>query len=164
MEKHDETCETNNIVEEKTLSILSDSAGIEKVASEATFPDISTEISSLNDELSRLLESVHACQSERMLFSHLDENRDGKVSPAELRQCLEAISVELSEQELVAILDPYYGGGLLEPSLWNLRGTRKLKGIRYLFSWFFRMDQQLVNLSPVESPVQKMLIFRVFDV
>ncbi|XP_058737503.1 uncharacterized protein LOC131609730 isoform X2 [Vicia villosa] len=143
MEKHDETCETNNIVEEKTLSILSDSAGIEKVASEATFP---------------------ACQSERMLFSHLDENRDGKVSPAELRQCLEAISVELSEQELVAILDPYYGGGLLEPSLWNLRGTRKLKGIRYLFSWFFRMDQQLVNLSPVESPVQKMLIFRVFDV
>ncbi|XP_058756139.1 uncharacterized protein LOC131629368 isoform X1 [Vicia villosa] len=77
MEKHDETCETNNIVEEKTLSILSDSAGIEKVASEATFPDISTEISSLNDELPRLLESVLALQL-KLLFSHFDGNGDRK--------------------------------------------------------------------------------------
>ncbi|MCI35928.1 calcium-binding protein CML38-like, partial [Trifolium medium] len=38
------------------------------------------------------------------VFSHLDGNRNGKISPAELQQCLEAIGQKLSAKETEAVV------------------------------------------------------------
>ncbi|CAK8542554.1 unnamed protein product [Lathyrus sativus] len=73
MQKQDITVETNNIMEEKTLSVLSDSAGIEKVTSETTPPVISTESSSHDDKLSRPPVIVQALQL-ALVNSHFDES------------------------------------------------------------------------------------------
>ncbi|RDY13437.1 putative calcium-binding protein CML19, partial [Mucuna pruriens] len=38
-----------------------------------------------------------------LVFNHFDENGDGKISPSELRQCVEAIGGELSLEEAEAV-------------------------------------------------------------
>ncbi|KAG2710585.1 hypothetical protein I3843_04G033600 [Carya illinoinensis] len=50
------------------------------------------------------------------VFNHFDENRDGRISPSELQQCVVAIGGELSlaEAETVVELLDSDGDGLLE--------------------------------------------------
>ncbi|PPS03096.1 hypothetical protein GOBAR_AA17567 [Gossypium barbadense] len=54
-------------------------------------------------------------QEYERVFNHFDENKDGKISPAELQQCVKAIGGELSREEAevaVEVLDTD-GDGLL---------------------------------------------------
>nr|KYP32675.1 Putative calcium-binding protein CML19 [Cajanus cajan] len=39
------------------------------------------------------------------VFNHFDENGDGKISPSELRQCVEAVGGELSLEEAEAVVE-----------------------------------------------------------
>ncbi|XP_050911922.1 uncharacterized protein LOC127126924 isoform X6 [Lathyrus oleraceus] len=102
MAKQDETVETNNIMEEKTLSVLSDSAGIETVTSETTPPVISTESSSHDDKLLKVLESMQALQL-KLVFSHFDESGDRKKL-LELQR-LEAIDELLEYDDSVKLVE-----------------------------------------------------------
>ncbi|XP_027359425.1 putative calcium-binding protein CML23 [Abrus precatorius] len=45
------------------------------------------------------------------VFNHFDENGDGKISAVELRQCVEAIGGELSEEEAEAAVELLDGDG-----------------------------------------------------
>ncbi|XP_050911918.1 uncharacterized protein LOC127126924 isoform X2 [Lathyrus oleraceus] len=129
MAKQDETVETNNIMEEKTLSVLSDSAGIETVTSETTPPVISTESSSHDDKLLKVLESMQALQL-KLVFSHFDESGDRKKL-LELQR-LEAIDELLEYDDSVKLVES--------------RGNKKDEGNNYPKDAFQRfMDVQARN-------------------
>ncbi|KAF7129544.1 hypothetical protein RHSIM_Rhsim10G0008000 [Rhododendron simsii] len=85
-------------------------------------------------------------QYERV-FSHFDENKDGKISPAELRLCLGTISGEISESEAeaVVLLMDSDGDGLLglEDFIRLVEGTEeeeKVKDLKEAFKMYEEMD------------------------
>ncbi|XP_058187485.1 calcium-binding protein CML38-like [Rhododendron vialii] len=87
-------------------------------------------------------------QYERV-FSHFDENKDGKISPAELRLCLGTIGGEISESEAeaVVLLMDSDGDGLLglEDFIRLVEGTEeeeKVKDLKEAFKMYEEMDDE----------------------
>ncbi|KAE9448985.1 hypothetical protein C3L33_19136, partial [Rhododendron williamsianum] len=87
-------------------------------------------------------------QYERV-FNHFDENKDGKISPAELRLCLGTIGGEISESEAeaVVLLMDSDGDGLLglEDFIRLVEGTEeeeKVKDLKEAFKMYEEMDDK----------------------
>ncbi|KAF7129386.1 hypothetical protein RHSIM_Rhsim10G0007800 [Rhododendron simsii] len=87
-------------------------------------------------------------QYERV-FSHFDENKDGKISPAELRLSLGTIGGEISESEAeaVVLLMDSDGDGLLglEDFIRLVEGTEeeeKVKDLKEAFKMYEEMDDE----------------------
>ncbi|KAI8533433.1 hypothetical protein RHMOL_Rhmol10G0009700 [Rhododendron molle] len=87
-------------------------------------------------------------QYERV-FSHFDENKDGKISPVDLRLCLGTIGGEISELEadaVVLLMDSDCDGLLgLEDFIRLVEGTEeeeKVKDLKEAFKMYEEMDDE----------------------